>query len=122
MKIIADVQPRTYEVTYLLPDSFTDAERSQIDEEIASTIQKKFKGQIESSEDWGKKRMAYAIKHNNASQTQAYYTHLLVELDPEQAPQLERALQLHAQVMRHLVVKTDTIKTETASSTETETA
>lgn len=107
MKIPKDVQPRTYELTYLIPDGFTDAERSQIDEEIATMVQKKYKGKVAETEDWGKKRMAYKIKHNNVSHTQAYYTYLMIEMDPEHAPELERALQIHDKVMRHLLVKAE---------------
>lgn len=115
MKIPADVQPRTYEVTYLIPAGFTDSERSKVDDEIATMVQKKHQGKIVSTDDWGKKHLAYAIKHNNVPQQQAYYTHVIVEMNPDQAQSLERNLQLHDSLIRHLVVKTESPQEETAT-------
>lgn len=104
LKIVADIQPRTYEVTYLIPEGFTDAERQRLDAEISQMIQTKHQGKIEKTEDWGSRRLAYKIKRHGKNHAQASYTHLVVTMNPDQAQPLNRALELHPTLVRHLVV------------------
>jgi small subunit ribosomal protein S6 len=107
MKIPKDTQSRSYELTYLIPDSLTETERQVVDEEVEGLI-KKVKAEIKETQDWGKKRLAYKIRHRNKYYTQAYYSHRVIVLkDPEKAPELDREIQLHTQVMRHLLVKSE---------------
>ena len=94
---------RQYELTYLLPTSLTSSESAQAQEAVNQLIVK-FGGTIETTEDWGKKETAYAIRHASKDQNEALYTHLLFSMPAKSAQSLERELQLNAKVMRHLLI------------------
>lgn len=103
MKIPADTRIRQYELTYILPASYTSDEAAKIHTKIASAIDK-LKGSLVSQEDWGKRELAYKIKHAGKSYTEGVYTHLVVELDRQHVASLERELMLNQQLLRYLLV------------------
>lgn len=111
MKLVADKQTRHYEVTYLVPTTFTDAERKTIDEAVAAVVAKR-KGTVVSTEDWGKKHLAYTIDSHGKKHTEAFYTHMVVSLDPSKTQAFEKDLYLEERIIRHLLV----IATETTVS------
>lgn len=94
---------REYELTYLLPTTLTSSETAQAQEKIAQGIGK-LGGSVVTSEDWGKRELAYAIRHSGSDRTEALYTHVVVSLPAKNAQALERELQLNTQVMRHLLI------------------
>ncbi len=51
-------------------------------------------------DEWGKRKLAYPIK----SQTFAVYYFFVIDLDPVKAEELEQALRLNDEVLRHMVV------------------
>lgn len=104
MKIAADTQLRTYELTYLVLASLTDGEITTIKDSINKII-KKLKGKEVSSDDWGKKTLAYKIRFKGKYEQQAYFIHQVVELDPAQVTKLEQELRLNPDLMRFLLVK-----------------
>lgn len=97
-------EARKYYLTYLLPVSFTDAELVSLKDAISGLITK-HKGKVLTSEDWGKKSMAYKIKHTGKWQSEAVYTHLTLELPAEQVQTLEKDLYLQTNLIRHLLVR-----------------
>jgi small subunit ribosomal protein S6 len=103
MKIIADPQTRQYELTYLVPSNFSETERKSVDDSVVALV-KKHKGEVVSSEDWGKKQLAYTIDQHGKKFTQAYYTHTVVSFDPKNTQAFEKGLYLEERVIRHLVV------------------
>lgn len=103
MKIPADARMRQYELTYVLPASYTSDESGKVHTKIADTLAK-FKGKIVSKEDWGKLEFAYKIKHSGKTYTEGVYTHLVIELDRKHMPELERTLMLNQQLLRYLMV------------------
>lgn len=103
MKIPAAARLREYELTYVLPASFTSDESAKVHEKIAAFLTK-LKGKIVSQEDWGKITFAYKIKHSGKSYTEGIYTHLVIELDRKHMPALERELMLNQQLLRYLLV------------------
>lgn len=103
MKIPADARIRQYELTYVLPASYTSDEAGKVHSKIADTITK-LKGKVVSQEDWGKLNFAYKIKHLGKNYFEGVYTHLVVELDRKQMPVLERELKLSQELLRYLVV------------------
>lgn len=103
MKIPAAARPREYELTYVLPASFTSDESVKVHEKIAAQLTK-LKGKIVSQEDWGKINFAYKIKHSGKSYTEGMYTHLVIELDRKHVSTLERDLRLNQQLLRYLLV------------------
>ena len=103
IKIIADKQAKLYELTYLLPTDFTDAQLSTANEAVSKLITK-YKGKVLKTQDWGKKYLAYKIRHQGKFHSEAVYTHQIIKFPPTQVQAFERELLLEEQVMRQLVV------------------
>lgn len=97
---------RQYELTYLLPVSLTAAETKAAHSQVEDLV-KKHKGSVKNKEEWGKKQLAYSIKHDGKKQTEALYTHLILEFTTTVVPSFERDLQLFEKNMRHLLVIAD---------------
>ncbi len=94
---------RSYFLTYLLPSSLTETEVKAHQDSLAALV-KKHKGSVSSVEEWGKRRLAYKIKHAGKWYTDAYYLHFAVEMDPSHLSAFEKDIYLQTQIMRHLVV------------------
>ena len=58
------------------------------------------KGKVVKRDEWGKRKLAYPIN----KQTFAIYYFYLVELDPKEVDELDQALRLNDEVLRHMVV------------------
>lgn len=106
MKIVKDEQTRLYELTYLVPAVFTQTEIVKIREEISALL-KKYQGEIIKTDDWGKKPLAYAIRHNSKDVTEAFFTFVEFKLLPAKAPSFEREIFLMSNLIRHLMVRAD---------------
>ncbi len=118
MKIIADPQVRLYELTYLAPASYTETELSKLKEEVEKLISR-YKGKIVETQEWGKKKLAYKIRHKQKMQPEAVYVHLRIEFESVQAPEFERDLSLNAEIMRHLLVKANGEASAVAAESDT---
>lgn len=103
MKLITDKAVKKYEFTYLLPEFYTSAEVAKAVSEIEDLV-KKHKGKIISTEDWGKKTLAYKIKKSGKNHAEALYTHMVLEFEPVRAPKFEKDVYLNERVIRHLFV------------------
>jgi small subunit ribosomal protein S6 len=103
MKLIADKAVKKYEFTYLLPEFYTSAEVTKVVSEIEDLV-KKHKGKVVSSEDWGKKTLAYKIKKHGKTHNEALYTHMVLEFEPKSAPKFEKDVYLNEKVVRHILV------------------
>ncbi|HYD34631.1 MAG TPA: 30S ribosomal protein S6 [Vitreimonas sp.] len=103
MKLVKDEVVRKYELTYLLPAVYTDAEMSKISEGVVTSL-KKHKAEVVKNEPWGKKKLAYRLKHGGKMHTEAHYFHVVFNLPSLKAPELERDVYLQTEIMRHLLV------------------
>jgi small subunit ribosomal protein S6 len=63
-------------------------------------------GKVTRRDNWGKKRLAYRIKHHDF----AVYIYFEVMLDPSKAQSIERNLLLAEEVMRYLFVSKEVVK------------
>ena len=106
MKIPAKKVVRRYELTYLLPVSYTETELKGFRDAVEKSLTKN-KAQVESTEDWGKKRLAYAIKFNQSAQTEAHYVHVVFSADPSAIKGIESDLVLNSSLVRYLLVTAD---------------
>ncbi len=89
---------RAYELVVLLhPDLEIDADSpiAKI-EKLAETAG----GKVIKRDNWGKKRLAYKVKH----QEFAVYVYFELQFEPNKAPGFERNLLLTEEIMRHLLV------------------
>jgi len=56
---------------------------------------------------WGRRRLAYTIRHNGQDLRDGFYVLFYFDVEPRRIVELERALQLNDRVVRHMVVKVD---------------
>lgn len=103
-----------YEILFIVPNKFTEEEAKQIIANVDEVIIK-FGGEISNREYWGKKKLAYEIKHN------AYGYYSLVEFDSEKGSILaiDQNLRLSTDILRHQIVAKK-FKTEEAIKREQE--
>ena len=106
IKIPADKQLKLYELTYLLPADFTDSQLATANETVAKIVTK-YKGKVLSTQDWGKKDLAYKVKHQGKYHTEAVYTHQVIKFSPEKVQAFEKELLLEEILLRHLIVVSD---------------
>ncbi len=85
--------------------------KPQLEEEVlAETVArieeavKNGNGEVVKTEHWGKRRLAYEI----AGFTEGYYLLLQIKLPRTQVQEIEHVLKISDQVIRHMIVKTDT--------------
>ncbi len=88
-----------YELLYLISNKYTEDEVKPIAEKIETIITTNG-GQITYRENWGKKKLAYPVKHF------AYGYYLLVEFDVEPLilAKIERSIRMQHDVLRHQIV------------------
>ena len=92
---------RKYEVAVLYhPDLEVDLSKA---EERVTTIIKNNKGEIVSTDNWGKRKLAYPINKLE----HAAYVFYSVELPTEQVQKVEATLNITDEVIRFLIVKID---------------
>ena len=53
---------RQYELVYILPPDTTEQQATEIHEQVNGIVAR-MSGQIEKSENWGRRRLAYEIAH-----------------------------------------------------------
>lgn len=89
---------KTYEVAVVLhPDLEIDLEAplSRLDEALSSVG-----ADVKKRDDWGKRKLAYAIEGQNFG----IYSFYTVDMEPSRVAELQQALQMNEEVMRHLIV------------------
>lgn len=93
---------RTYEALYIIRPDITDEEIQAVTQEVENLITSNG-GVIARSEVWGKKRLAYEVKHFN----EGVYVLLRFEAEPSFPKQFEQYCRISERVIRHLVVYFD---------------
>jgi small subunit ribosomal protein S6 len=88
-----------YEVLFILPNKFTDEEAKTLAEKVGKTITEN-SGVITHEEFWGKKKLAYEIKHN----TYGYYGLFEFDLEGKFLAKIDQTLRLSTDVLRHQIV------------------
>jgi small subunit ribosomal protein S6 len=89
---------KRYDLVYIVrPDLEPDALRAVVDR-IAQRIQE-HGGQVEVTDVWGKRRMAYPIRRYR----EGVYVHTRFALDPQKVAEIKRAAALTEDVLRAMV-------------------
>jgi small subunit ribosomal protein S6 len=91
-----------YELVYILPPDTTEAQAAEAHEQVQAVVSR-MNGQIERTENWGRRRLAYEI----ARQKEGVYVLEVVSGSGELMKELDRRLKVMDQVLRHLVVRVD---------------
>ena len=99
---------REYEVLYIVRADFDD-EKVQDAVKRVNTLIERSGGTPERTNLWGKRKLAYEVKH----QKEGSYVLQDFQLEPDRVPELEAALKITEELMRHLIVR----KPEKAAAT-----
>lgn len=91
---------RDYEVLYIVRADFDD-EKVQDAVKRVNTLIERSGGAAERTNLWGKRKLAYEVKH----QKEGSYVLQDFQLDPDRVPELEAGLKITEEVLRHLIVR-----------------
>ncbi len=91
---------REYEVLYIVRADLDD-DKVQDAVKRVNTLIERSGGKIERTNLWGKRKLAYEVKH----QKDGSYVLQDFQLDPDRVPELEAALKITEEVLRHLIVR-----------------
>jgi small subunit ribosomal protein S6 len=93
---------RQYELLYILPPDSTEQQVSELHEQIASVVSR-LSGQIEKTDNWGRRRLAYEIGPHK----EGVYVLELINGSGDLMKEIDRRLRVLDQVIRHIVVRVD---------------
>lgn len=89
-----------YEMMYIIDAALEDAPRKELIEKVSAQIAANG-GVVEKVDEWGKRRLAYAINYK----TEGYYVLVNFSAESEVPQEIERLLQINEQVLRYLVIR-----------------
>src|SRR5690349_11215821 len=90
---------REYELLYILRADLDD-EKVQDSVKRVNTIIERSGGRPDHTNLWGKRKLAYEVKH----QKEGSYVLQDFQIGPDRVPELESALKISEDVLRHLIV------------------
>ena len=111
---------RQYELIYILPPETAEQQATELHDQV-SEIVTRLHGQIEKTENWGRRKLAYEIGHFK----EGVYVLEVINGSGDLMKELDRRLKVIDQVMRHMIVRVDEEKqvvdrTRTKRQTESE--
>ena len=89
-----------YEVMYVIDAALEDSARVELINRFSDLV-KKNGGEIDRVDEWGKRRLAYAINYK----TEGYYVLMYIKAPSDLPRELERNMQISDSVLRYLVVR-----------------
>ena len=89
-----------YEVFFIVPGAMKDEEALETIGKVKKLLED-LEGKITKEDNWGRKSLAYPIKH----ETQGTYGLFEFDLDPKQLQELNKRMRLSREILRYLVVK-----------------
>ena len=93
---------RTYELIYIVTPDATEEQIAAIHEQVEQTT-KKMGGSLVKTDNWGRRKLAYAIQHHK----EGVYILETIEGGGELMRELDRRLKVVDQVIRQLIVRVD---------------
>ena len=93
------LQLREYEIVYVIRPDLSDEDRSTKVERIQSLITENG-GELGKVEDWGKRVLAYEIKHNS----EGYYGLAEFRLPPSSVRTVEERLNIDEEILRYQII------------------
>ena len=93
---------RNYELMSIFRPDLEDQALQDAVEKLGGLITARG-GEVGSSDVWGRRRMAYSIRDFR----DGIYNVTQLKLDPKNASDLERSLQLNDQIIRYLLIRLD---------------
>ena len=93
---------RKYETIFILDCGIEEEPQKALIERVKAEIENAG-GTIETLDEWGKKKLAYAIDYK----TEGYYVFMEFEADPETPMALERIYRITEGIIKGLIVRKD---------------
>jgi small subunit ribosomal protein S6 len=93
---------RQYELIYITPPDTTDEALAELQQQV-QTVVDRFSATIASTENWGRRRLAYEI----AGHREGNYVLHIIDGPAELVTELDRRLRVLDVVIRHMVVRVD---------------
>lgn len=93
---------RQYELIYVLPPETSEQQAAEMHEQVAQTVAR-LNGQIEKTENWGRRKLAYEIGHYK----EGVYVLEVINGSGELMKELDRRLKVIDLVVRHMIVRVD---------------
>ena len=93
---------RQYELMYILPPETAEQQATELHDQVAQIVER-MHGQIEKTENWGRRKLAYEIGHFK----EGVYVLEVINGSGELMKELDRRLKVIDQVVRHMVVRVD---------------
>ena len=111
---------RQYDLIYILPPETAEQQATELHDQVAQIVER-MHGQIEKTENWGRRKLAYEIGHFK----EGVYVLEVINGSGELMKELDRRLKVIDQVIRHMIVRVDEEKrvvdrTRTKRQTESE--
>jgi small subunit ribosomal protein S6 len=91
---------RDYEILYIVRADLDDDKVQDVVKRV-NTLIERAGGAAERTNLWGKRKLAYEVKH----QKEGAYVLQDFRIDPQRIPELEAALKITEEVLRHLIVR-----------------
>jgi small subunit ribosomal protein S6 len=91
---------RDYEILYIVRADLDDEKVQDVVKRV-NTLIERAGGTAERTNLWGKRKLAYEVKH----QKEGSYVLQDFRIPPERVPELESALKITEEVLRHLIVR-----------------
>ena len=89
-----------YEVMYVIDPTLEDSVRNEMISYFSGIVEKNA-GMIDRIDEWGKRRLAYAINYK----TEGYYVLMYIQGPSELPRELERNFKINDKVLRYLVIR-----------------
>ena len=102
---------RDYEVLYIVRPDLDDDKVQDIVKRVNTLIERSG-GAADQTSLWGKRKLAYEVKH----QKEGSYVLQDFKIEPNRVPELESALKITEEVLRHLIVRKPDKPTTTAAA------
>ena len=93
-----EVDARKYELLWIIPNTVTEDQVSPIMKTIHDLIES-LGGKITKEVNYGKRRLAYPVKHNHYG----YYILQHFDMLADECHKLEKKLRVHESILRHLI-------------------
>lgn len=93
---------RKYELVYVLAPEMTEDAVTELHAQVEATVTR-YNGQIEKSENWGRRKLAYEIGRHR----EGIYVLEVILGSGDLMKEIDRRLKVNEQVLRHMVVRTD---------------
>ena len=90
----------SYETLYVIKPDLEDEARAALIQKFSAIITDNG-GEIESVDEWGKRKLAYAINYIS----EGYYVLVNFKAQPELPAELERNFKINDNIMRYIVIK-----------------